>query len=65
MWRHGRHVGVPRQKNFKYSFERYTNMAADFFVVLIPRDWVKTLYTVIAVVPGNDVIDRKTLQQTY
>ena len=26
-------------------FWKYTNMAANFFVVLIPRDWVKTLYT--------------------
>ena len=25
-------------------FWKYTNMAANFFVVLIPRDWVKTLY---------------------
>ena len=26
-------------------FWKYTNMAANFFVVLIPRDWVKTLYS--------------------
>ena len=25
-------------------FWKYTNMAANFFVVLIPRDWVKTLH---------------------
>ena len=25
-------------------FWKYTNMAANFFVVLIPKDWVKTLY---------------------
>ena len=25
-------------------FWKYTNMAANFFVVLIHRDWVKTLY---------------------
>ena len=25
-------------------FWKYTNRAANFFVVLIPRDWVKTLY---------------------
>ena len=28
-------------------FWKYTNMAAKFFVVLIPRDWVKTLYTTV------------------
>ena len=26
-------------------FWKYTNMAANFFVVLIPREWVKTLYS--------------------
>ena len=28
-------------------FWKYTNMAANFFVVWIPRDWVKTLYNVL------------------
>ena len=29
----------------------YTNMAANFFVVLIPRDWVKTLYSIFLNAP--------------
>ena len=44
MWRHNRHFRVTGQKNFKYILLGYTNMASNILVVLIPRDWVKTLY---------------------
>ena len=29
----------------RYSLERSTDIAANFLVVLIPKDWVETLYT--------------------
>ena len=37
-------INIALWKYNPYSFERYTNMAANFFVVLIPRDGVKTHY---------------------
>ena len=39
MWR-----GHLDKRILNIFFWKYTNMAANFFVVLIPRDWVKTLY---------------------
>ena len=36
-------------------FWKYTNMAANFFVVLIPRDWVKTLYWSSVTTGGNRI----------